>query len=105
AADQLRTFAGIMEFPLSIAYTADELAEQLVGSNAELVLIDTAGRSPLNQRQLDELQSAFSVRRPDEVHLALPATARYDDLGLVLEGFAPLAFDKLIVTKLDERRS
>jgi flagellar biosynthesis protein FlhF len=105
AVDQLRTFAEVMGFPLEIAYTADDLARFSRELPADLIIVDTAGRSPLNIRQLDELQSALADSRPHEVHLALPATARYDDLALTLEAFASLAPTASIVTKLDETRT
>jgi flagellar biosynthesis protein FlhF len=105
AVDQLRTFAEVMGFPLEIAYTAEDLARLSDELRADLIIVDTAGRSPLNTRQLDELQSAFALRRPDEVHLALPATMRYDDLALTLEAFRPLQPTATIVTKLDETRT
>ena len=105
AVDQLRTFADIMGFPLSVAYTPEEYAQQADSLDADLVLVDTAGRSPLNTRQLDELHSAFAARWPDEVHIALPATTRADDLALMLEAFAPARATAAIVTKLDETRS
>ncbi|MDQ3024060.1 MAG: hypothetical protein M3R04_06725 [bacterium] len=105
AVDQLRTFAEIMGFPLEIAYTPEEFARLADSMDADLIIVDTAGRSPLNLRQLDELQTGFAKRLPDEVHIALPATLRYDDLALTLEAFAPLQPSAAIVTKLDETRS
>jgi flagellar biosynthesis protein FlhF len=105
AVDQLRTFAEIMGFPLEIAYTPDDFARITDSLDADLVIVDTAGRSPLNSRQLDELQIALAARRPDEVHLALPATARFDDIALTLEAFAPVQPTATIVTKLDETRT
>jgi flagellar biosynthesis protein FlhF len=105
AVDQLRTFAEVMGFPLEIAYTADDLQRLTNELRADLIIVDTAGRSPLNAHQIDELQSAFAKSRPDEVHLALPATARYDDLALTLEAFSPLEPTATIVTKLDETRT
>jgi flagellar biosynthesis protein FlhF len=105
AVDQLRTFGEIMGFGVEVAYTAEEFAKLAESLDADLIIVDTAGRSPLNLRQLDELQNGFAWRWPDEVLLALPATLRQDDLALTLEAFAPLQPTSTVVTKLDETRS
>jgi flagellar biosynthesis protein FlhF len=39
------------------------------------------------------------------VHLVVSATTKADDLAGILEGFAPLQYNRIIVSKLDETRS
>lgn len=106
AAEQLRCYADIMGLPIKVAYSPDEFDEALVEARSryEITLVDTAGASPLGGRQLAELQQAFSLHRPDEVHLVLAATTKADDLRLILDNFAPLNYKRLILSKLDETR-
>lgn len=106
AAEQLRTYTDIMGIDLDIVFSRDEFDGVLTGrSQNDLILIDTAGRSPLNDRQIYELKEIFSARPPDEVHLVVAAPTKADDLRLILENFAPLGYDHIIVSKLDETRS
>lgn len=104
AVEQLRTYAEIMGFPLSAAFSPDEYAEAIAAADVDLVLVDTAGRSPLNRKQLDDLRRTLALR-PDEVHLTVPATSRADELRLTLAAFEDVGVDRVIVTKLDETLS
>jgi flagellar biosynthesis protein FlhF len=106
AAEQLRTYTEIMGIDLDIVFSRDEFDQVLtVRRQNDLVLIDTAGRSPLNTKQIYELRDIFGAHPPDEVHLVLAAPTKADDLRLILESFLPLAFDYIVVSKLDETRS
>lgn len=106
AAEQLRTYTDIMGIELDIVFSRDEFDLVLTErSHNDLILIDTAGRSPLNDRQIYELKDIFSAHPPDEVHLVIAAPTKADDLRLILENFAPLGYDHIIVSKLDETRS
>ncbi|MCH7472328.1 hypothetical protein IIA79_05185 [bacterium] len=106
AAEQLRTYAEIMGLGLDIVFNGDELETALAQRRYDdLVLIDTAGRSPLNTRQIEELRGIFSTHPPDEVHLVIAAPTKGDDLQLILKNFAPLSYNYLIISKLDETKS
>lgn len=106
AAEQIRTYAEIIGIPLDIVFSADEYARALaVPRKLDYIFIDTAGRSPLNTAQVGELAQVFARRPPDEAHLLISATTKADDLAGILEGFAPLNYSRIIVTKLDETRS
>jgi flagellar biosynthesis protein FlhF len=106
AAEQLRTYAEIMGIDLDIVFSRDEFDTVLtLRRHNDLVLIDTAGRSPLNMKQIYELRDIFSAHPPDEVHLVIAAPTKADDLRSILENYAPLSYDYIIVSKLDETRS
>jgi signal recognition particle GTPase len=106
AAEQLRTYTDIMGIDLDIVFSRDELDQVLsVRRHNDIVLIDTAGRSPLNVKQIDELRDLFSAHPPDEIHLVLAAPTKADDLRMIIENFLPLSYDYIIVSKLDETRS
>jgi flagellar biosynthesis protein FlhF len=106
AAEQLRTYTDIMGIDLDIVFSREEFDQVLsLRRHNDLVLIDTAGRSPLNEKQIYELREIFSAHPPDEVHLVIAAPTKADDLRLILENFLPLSYDYVIVSKLDETRS
>jgi flagellar biosynthesis GTPase FlhF len=106
AAEQLRTYADIMGLDLDIVFSKDEFDKVLSSRrNSDLILIDTAGRSPNNTKHLQELREIFMAHPPDEVHLVINAGTRRDDMKLILDAFKPLSYDHLIVSKLDETRS
>ena len=106
AAEQLRTYTDIMGIDLDIVFSREEFDQVLsVRRHNDLVLIDTAGRSPLNVKQIEELRDLFSAHPPDEVHLVLAAPTKADDLRMIIENFLPLSYDYIIVSKLDETRS
>ena len=106
AAEQLRTYGEIMGIDLDIVFSKDEFDAQLTQRrHSDLVLIDTAGRSPINTKQIHELREFFSAHPPDEVHLVVSASTKGDDLRAILENFEPLGYGHIIVSKLDETRS
>lgn len=104
AVDQLKTYGEIIGVPVDLAFTPQELRE-VVESHREraLVFIDTAGRSHRNAMHMSELRSFMEAAKPDEIHLLLGAPGRYQDAVEVIEHYAPLRFNKLLFTKLDER--
>ena len=106
AAEQLRTYTEIMGIDLDIVFSRDEFDSVMTQRRqGDLVLIDTAGRSPLNQKQIYELRDIFSAHPPDEVHLVISASTKADDLRGQLENFKPLSYDHVIISKLDETLS
>jgi len=106
AAEQLRTYAEIMGLDIDIVFGREEFDEVLTrGRQSDLVLIDTAGRSPANARQIYQLREVFSAHPPDEVHLVISASTKADDVRMLLDNFKPLGYDHLIVSKLDETHS
>lgn len=103
AVDQLRTYAQITGLSCYVANTPEEF-EAILGRLAEwdLVLVDTAGRSHRDEPRMSELVRFWAVRRPDEIHLVISATARYSDALEILDRYRGIGFDKLLFTKLDE---
>jgi flagellar biosynthesis protein FlhF len=103
AVEQLRTYAEIINLPLKVVFTPEEFKEALRGyHNMDLVLIDTAGRSPRNYTQMDELKNFIDVAYRLETYLLMNATRKYRDLLDVVENFRRVSFDRVIFTKLDE---
>lgn len=105
AVDQLRTYADIINVPLRVAYTVDELEAAIQSlQDMQLILIDTSGRSHLNLMQMSELQAALKKINA-ETYLVLSATTKSRDLTEIINAFKTLGIDNLIITKLDETQS
>ena len=104
AAEQLRTFAAILSVPLEVALRPQEVEGLVARSTHDVVLIDTAGRSPFHELHLAEVHSvvrAAASRGASEVLAVLPATMRADEMLLAARRFAPEGA-KICFTKLDE---
>jgi len=103
AVEQLRTYANIIDLPMQVVSTPKEMHEavrQMAGM--DLVLIDTAGRSPKDEIRLQELKAFISEASADEVHLVLSSVAASRTLQQTAERFAAVGTTALIITKLDE---
>ena len=103
AVEQLRVYGNILGLAVEVALTCEDLAGILrARKTADLILIDTAGRSPLDQAAFRELKKLVVLNRQVEAHLVLSAATRESDLALVLPRFATLPVKSLIFSKLDE---
>lgn len=105
AAEQLRTYANILEIPFRVIYSVEEMEMALRDfGKYDYILVDTAGHSHQNV-VLKENMGAFirAVENLDkEVHLVLAATTKYRDLINITETYSDIAEYKIIFTKLDE---
>jgi flagellar biosynthesis protein FlhF len=106
AVEQLRTYADIIDLPMEVVATPREMREA-VGrmSHLDLVLMDTAGRSPRDEVKIQELKSMLAEAEPDEVHLVLSSTAGAKSLVSTAEYFADVGTTAVLLTKLDEAHS
>lgn len=103
AVEQLRTYAEIIDLPLEVVSTPREMREALSRSlDLDLVLIDTAGRSPRDEVQIQELRSLLAEARPDEVLLAMSSVCQAAALTQAARRFAEVGVTGLVLTKLDE---
>lgn len=103
AVEQLRTYADIIDLPMQVVSTPREMREAVERmSDLDLVLLDTAGRSPKDEVKLRELQAFLEEAQADEVHLVLSSVAGAAALSRSAECFAAVGTTALILTKLDE---
>lgn len=103
AVEQLRMYANVIGVPLNVALTKREALDCIRRlSKTELILIDTTGRSPLDQAGMAELRELISLDHPLEVHLVLAATTRQRDLVDGVARYAGIPVSRLLFTKLDE---
>jgi flagellar biosynthesis protein FlhF len=106
AVEQLRTYADIIDLPMEVVATPREMREAVARmSHLDLVLMDTAGRSPRDEVRIQELKSMLCEAEPDDVHLVLSSTAGAKSLIATTERFADVGTTALLLTKLDEASS
>lgn len=106
AAEQLRTYANILEVPFRIVYAIEEVEQALTDfKDYDYILVDTAGHAYNNTAQ-KEAMSKFIHSVDDkvekEVFLVLSATTKYKDLISIADAYKEMVDYKLIFTKLDE---
>ena len=106
AAEQLRTYANILEVPFRIIYSVEELSQAMRDfKDCDYILVDTAGHSHQNTEQkkvMKELIHSVDGILEKEVFLVLSATTKYRDLLSIADTYSDMTDYKLIFTKLDE---
>ena len=106
AVEQLRTYADIIDLPMEVVSTPREMHQAVARmADLDLILMDTAGRSPRDEVQIQELKSMLAEAMPDEVHLVLSSVASAKSLANTAEQFAAVGTTALVLTKLDEAAS
>ena len=103
AVDQLQTYAEIVEVPLRTVLTPPELRQAVYAlRGVDVVLIDTTGRSQNDLLRLSQLRSFLDAADADEIHVVVSAASNPRCIRGILERFAPLGANRLLVTKMDE---
>ncbi|MGN0339634.1 MAG: flagellar biosynthesis protein FlhF [Lachnospira sp.] len=112
AVEQLNTYASIIDSPVSVIYSADELEEAVKEyKDYDLIMVDTAGRSHKSSEQMDELGDMLARTRAlsedfdVKVYLVLSITTKYKDLVNITERYKDIDDWSIIFTKLDETLS
>jgi flagellar biosynthesis protein FlhF len=106
AVEQLRTYADLMDLPMEVVGTPREMRGAVARMQGlDLLLIDTAGRSPRDAVQLQELRTMLAEAQPDETHLVLSTVADLGHLRKSLQTFAAVGATDVVLTKLDEATS
>ena len=106
AAEQLRTYANILEVPFRIIYMPQEIRTAIEDYAAyDYIFVDTSGHSQKNTDQRDDtlaLLRAADGQAEKEVYLVVSATTKYRDLLNIADTYQKLTDFRLVFTKLDE---
>lgn len=103
AVEQLKVYGEIMNLPVEVVLTPEQLEQMLLKHrDKDLILIDTAGRSPQDTLCIEELTSFLSPELNIQKHLVLSATTREKELFEAMNRFSILDIDNTIITKIDE---
>lgn len=103
AVEQLKTYADIMNLPVEVVYTPEDLKTSLKKyKDFDNVLVDTSGISPKNKFQMIELKGLLETCEPHDVFLVMSASTRTKDLKKIYDDYKMFNVNGLIFTKLDE---
>ena len=109
AAEQLRTYASILEVPFRVIYTAPEVQTAVADfKDYDFILVDTAGHSHHNKELHETMKTMIDVLDASvekEVYLVVSATTKYRDLISIADSYKEITDYNLIFTKLDETTS
>jgi len=107
AVDQIMKFGDIMEIPVSYIDNRRDLRKEidLYREEADLILIDTIGRSPRDSSKLGEMKEMLEACGPKaEIHLVFSASTKTGDIAHILRQFEPFGYKAVVLTKFDETR-
>lgn len=103
AAEQLSTYARIMNVPFRSVNTKEELQQAIYDfASLDLVLIDTTGRSQKDQESLLQLRHMLASIDNCQSVLLVSATTKDSDMSEVVSRFKIFQPRGLVFSKLDE---
>ena len=106
AAEQLRTYASILEIPFRVIYSVDEMKQAAEDFREyDYIMVDTAGHSLKNEELIRDVENyirALEDLMECENYLVLSATTKYRDLIEISDAYSEMVAYKLIFTKMDE---
>ncbi len=106
AAEQLRTYASILEIPFRVIYTVEEMIKAAEDfKDYDYIMVDTAGHSLHNEELKQDVEKyirALEDIMECENYLVLSATTKYRDLIEIADAYSEVVAYKLIFTKMDE---
>ncbi|HJV47273.1 MAG TPA: flagellar biosynthesis protein FlhF [Bacillota bacterium] len=106
AVEQLKTYAGILNVPIEVVHSADELDEALKKlKSCDLIYMDTTGRNYKEEKYRESIQSFLNHPSESENYLVLSMTTKFEDQKILLDEFLHIPIRNLILTKFDETTS
>jgi flagellar biosynthesis protein FlhF len=103
AQEQIETYADILNIPLGIVYTTDELPAELEKmSDRELIFIDIAGKRPGDIQHQKDIEEIIKIAAPEDVLLCVAATSSFSSIREIFDAYSYIENYSLLVTKLDE---
>jgi flagellar biosynthesis protein FlhF len=103
AIKHLKTYAQIIGIPLETPVNIAELKRSIKKhKDKELIIIDTPGINPHNQRLIQDLKGHFAKLPDLQTHLVLSATTKEKDLIATTEAFKEMKIHRMLFTKIDE---
>ncbi len=106
AVEQLKTYAGILNVPIEVARTVNELESALKKlEHCDLIYMDTTGRNYKELKYRESINEYLNQPLISDNYLVLSLTTKYEDMQLLLNEFLNSPVKKLILTKFDETSS
>lgn len=106
AQHQFDNVGRLFGLPLVKASAPDEIADAVRDlQEYDLILIDTAGRSPRDKKAIAGLGALLKTAGADEIHLHLSGVSSEHAMRTCLVNFRPTHYNRIVFTKLDESTS
>lgn len=106
AVDQLKIYAEILGIPIDIVYTPEDIEDAVQkNSDSDLILIDTAGKSLNDKKQVQEVERLLNLSKTDEIFLVVSSNTSFNGCKQILKSYEFLPNYRMIFTKLDEAAS
>ncbi|WP_413300330.1 flagellar biosynthesis protein FlhF [Bacillus sp. 1P10SD] len=106
AVEQLKTYAGILNVPVEVVRTADELGTALKKlEHYDLIYMDTTGRNYKEVEYRESINQFLNHPLESDNYLVLSMTTKFEDMEILLNEFLESPIQKLILTKFDETSS
>lgn len=103
AMEHMRIYADIMDLPMRTAYTPADLRQALDElTDRDVVLVDTAGKSPGDENYHTEMVECLKAAQADEIFLVISVATGHRATREIIGSYSFLSDYKLILTKLDE---
>ena len=103
ACEHMHLYADMMDLPIKTIYSADELEPALAElSGMDVILIDTAGKGPLDPAHRRSVQKMARHPLVKEVLLTLSTPTCFSSCKEIIDSYSHLDDYKLLVTKNDE---
>ena len=100
AVKQVETYSKILGIPMDVVDDPRHIGPVLEKTaGADLVLLDTAGRSQRDGARIEEMRALYLAFQPDAVHLVLAANMKYRDMLDVVKRMGVVPISRVIFTK------
>ncbi|MCP4500292.1 MAG: hypothetical protein GY822_10065 [Deltaproteobacteria bacterium] len=103
AIDQLARYGELMGVPTYVARDQSSFGDALEHTkDADLVLVDTAGRSPTDKDAIAQQAALLRSWSELQMHLAVPASTSSRQLSVILDRYQTMDPERILITKVDE---
>ncbi|MDN9010262.1 flagellar biosynthesis protein FlhF [Brevibacillus laterosporus] len=103
AVEQLKTYANILNVPLEVVFSANEMENALDKMQGyDLIFIDTAGRNYRNDEFVSKIKEYLQWEEMSEHLLVMSLTSKFADMQAIVEQFKNVPISQVILTKADE---
>ncbi|MCH6266811.1 flagellar biosynthesis protein FlhF [Neobacillus citreus] len=106
AVEQLKTYAGILNVPIEVVRSTNELDAALRKLDTyDLIYMDTTGRNYKEAKFREAINEYLNHPLKSENYLVMSMTTKFEDMQILLNEFLNSPIKKLILTKFDETGS
>ncbi|MGE4497395.1 MAG: flagellar biosynthesis protein FlhF [Deferribacterales bacterium] len=105
AVEQLKTYAEIVDIPLQVASSPEELQAILARTEGyDYVFVDSMGRSQFDTEQIGDLRRFLSAGDRMTVALVMSMSSNHAEMAETFENYGALMPEYVVFTKLDETK-